>query len=81
MAEGTAVIDGVLPALSAIMSNKRCAEVLAVRQHSMPIFASTEPAPAGSSLDSGNRCVAEDKFCRLIGHTSASLQKAALDVD
>jgi len=52
-----------------------------VRQHSVPIFASTKPAPAGSSLDGRNRCVTEDNLCRFIGHTSASLQKASLDVD
>jgi hypothetical protein len=55
--------------------------VLALRQHSAPIFASTEPAPAGSSLDGGNHCVTEDNLCRFIGHTTARLQKDFLCVD
>jgi len=81
MTEGTAVIDRGLPALRAVMPLELRTAVLTVRQYSVPIFTSTKPASAGSSLDGGNRCVAEDNLCRFIGHTSASLQKASLDVD
>jgi len=44
--------------------------VLAVRQSRKlsGIFASAEPAPAGSSLDGANRRVAEDNLCRFIWH-------------
>jgi len=75
VAEGAAVIDGGLPALRAVVAGEVCAAILALRQQSMPIFLSTEPAPSGSSLDSGNRCVTEDNFCRFIGHIVARLQK------
>ncbi len=75
MAEGAAIIDGGLPALCAVMAGELCAAILAVRQSSRSIFASTEPAPAGSSLDGGNRCVAEDNLCRFIGHISSEITK------
>ena len=81
VAEGAAVIDGGLPALPAIVAGKLCAAVLAVRQQSIRIFVSTEPAPARDALDSGNRCVTEDNFCRFIGHTTARLQKVFIGVD
>jgi len=45
------------------------------------IFASTEPPPARGSLDSRDRCVTEENFCRFIGHTAASLQKQLFGVD
>jgi hypothetical protein len=44
------------------------------------IFPSTKPSPAGSSLDGGNRCVAENNFCQLIGHMTTSLQKHPVGV-
>src|SRR6266516_1047036 len=75
MTEGTAVIDRGLPALRAVMADELCTAILAVRQHSMRIFGSTEPAPARRSLDRGNRCVAEDNFCRFIGHISDEVTK------
>src|SRR5882724_652622 len=78
---GTAIVDGRLPALGAVRSTQRGIAIFAMRQRSMPIFASTEPAPTRSSLDSGNRCITEDNLCRFIGHTSASLQKDFLGVD
>jgi hypothetical protein len=52
--------------------------VFALRQHSARIFASTKPAPTGSSLDSGNGCVAENNFRRFIGH-AWSVYEAAWD--
>src|SRR5206468_3157669 len=81
MPEGATVIDRGLPALDAVMAGERCAAVLAVRERSMPIFASTEPAPSGGSLDRRNRRVTEDNLCRFIGHTIARLQKDFLCVD
>src|SRR5882724_3899924 len=75
MAEGTAVIDRGLPALRAVMTDELCTAILAVRQHSMRIFASTEPAPSGSSLDRGNCCISEDNFCRFIGHNGGEVTK------
>src|SRR5438309_9080863 len=57
VAERTAVIDRGLPALGTVMAAEFCAAILAMRQSSRLIFASTEPARSGGSLDSGNRCV------------------------
>jgi hypothetical protein len=58
------------------MALQFCATILAVCQRFILIFPSTKPSPAGSSaLNSGNRCVAENNFCQLIGHMTASLQK------
>ena len=81
MTEGTAVIDRGLPTLRAVMAGERNAAILAVRQQSMTIFASTKLSPAWDSLDSRNRCVPEDNLCRFIGHTTARLQKDFLCVD
>src|SRR5437899_12460793 len=75
MAEGTAVIDRGLPALRAVMADELCTAILAVRQHSMRIFASTEPPPARGSLDSRDRCVTEENFCRFIGHNGGEVTK------
>jgi hypothetical protein len=57
------------------------AAILAMRQSPRPIFASTEPPPAWGSLDSRDRGVTEENFCRFIGHTAASLQKQLFGVD
>jgi hypothetical protein len=57
------------------------AAILAVRGRFLSVFLSTKPSPAGSSLDGGNRRVAENNFCRLIGHMTASLQKHFICVD
>jgi len=58
-----------------------CSAILAVRQQSMTIFASTKLSPAWDSLDRGNCCISEDNFCRFIGHIVARLQKDSLYVD
>ena len=57
------------------------AAILAARRRFLSVFLSMKPSPAGSSLDGGNRCVAENNLCRLIGHITASLQKHFLGVD
>ena len=81
MAEGAAVIDRSLAALGTPVSLQLRAAILAMRQSSRLIFASTEPPPARGSLDSHDRCVTEENFCRFIGHTAASLQKQLFGVD
>src|SRR6266478_2253527 len=75
MAEGTAVIDRGLPALRAVMADELCTAILAMRQSSALIFASTEPPPARGSLDSRDRCVTEENFCRFIGHIRGEVTK------
>jgi hypothetical protein len=81
VAEAAAVINGGLPALRVVVAVEVCASILALRQRSMSILVSREPAPARSSLDSGNRCVTEDNFCRFIGPIVARLQKDFFCVD
>ena len=61
--------------MSEEVAGERNAAILAVRQQSMTIFASTKPAPTGSSLDSGDGCVTEDNFCRFIGHIRGEVTK------
>src|SRR5439155_8482148 len=73
--ERPAIVDCRLSAVRTPMALQFCATILAVRQRFILIFPSTKPSPAGSSLDGGNCCVAENNFCQLIGHMTASLQK------
>src|SRR5215472_3328603 len=81
MPERTAIFDCRLSAVRAPMALQFSAAILAVRQRFILVFLSTKPSPTGSSLDGGNRCVAENNFCRLISHMFASLPKHFLGVD
>ena len=57
------------------------ATIFAMRERWTFVFRFAESAPSGSSLDCTDRGVAENNFCRLIGHTQAMLQNYFARVD
>src|ERR1051326_3880476 len=79
--ERTAILDSWLATLSAPMPLQLCATVLAVRDWRTRVFAAAQPSPARSSLECTYCRIAENNFCRFIGHTPAMLQNYLVRVD
>src|SRR5260370_40232757 len=78
MTERAMIIDRPLATLRAIRSNQLGAAILAMgKWQRLPIFASPKPTSARSSLDRGNRGVAEDNFCGLVRHRGRDYEKNA----
>ena len=71
----TSIIDRRLPALRAMRPDQFSAAVFAMGERQrFSIFSAAEPASARAALNCGNRGIAQNNFCRLIGHR-ARLQK------
>ena len=70
MPEGTAIIDGRLPALSAVRSTQRGAAIFAMRQGRPLLFSPTEKTASTRwrLFDCRYRRIAQNKFCYFIGH-------------
>ena len=72
MPEGTAIIDGRLPALPTVRSTQWGAAIFAMRQGGPLLFPPTEKAASTRwrLFDCRYRRVAQNKFCYFIGHVS-----------
>jgi hypothetical protein len=57
------------------MASEWRAAILAMRQLSMAILASTRRTPAWSSFERADRSVTQDNFCRFIGHNGGEVTK------
>jgi hypothetical protein len=70
MPEGTAIIDGRLPALPAVRSTQRGAAIFAMRQGRPLLFSPTEKTASTRwrLFDCRYRGIAQNKFCYFIGH-------------
>jgi len=70
--EGTAIIDGRLPALPTVRSTQWGAAILAMRQGRPLPFSPTEKTASTRCrlFDCRYRRVAQNKFCYFIGHVS-----------
>ena len=67
--KGAAIIDGRLAALRAMRASQFRAAVFAMRKRQrLLIFAAAKPASSRSPFDRGDRSIAENNLCRLVGH-------------